>query len=469
LTPRIRPAVFLMPEYALFKPLCRLPEQSLQRQNRGYITECYGKKEVIMADEQELQERIEELERKVQKLKHEIKSSEKQNASYKTNLRQLSKTSEVFAKENERQKSYMRLLLESCPSIIFLLDDKLNYIFGTNNCTEIFSIVNHRILEDNNFRDIVSLYLSPDIGQLIIKESLEIISETKFEGRFNFTLYDNYYTGSATRYTSDSQFMPNGVLITIKNITEIQTTLKLADNLNESKIRFLVNTVNALESPLQSLEFSFENIRNLLPEGKSPGAVFENSAVSLQCIAEIVEEMKNFMYVESGKPETVPQTINLAEELKRIGEEFSNSAKKQYLNCKIEISPNLPAVISIDAVKMERILLCIMKNALQYTKTGYVLFRVMIENDNLYFEIKDTGVGIKTENIPKIFTPFEQFETASGEEQQGIGLGLPIAERLVKALDGYITVESTYGEGSNFCVILPFKKTENGGEYGVGI
>src|SRR5262249_17958563 len=124
------------------------------------------------------------------------------------------------------------------------------------------------------------------------------------------------------------------------------------------------------------------------------------------------------------------------------------------------LEPDLPVQVCGDERALRQILLNLLGNAVKFTKAGGIEFRVTRQGFvngvcELRFEIQDTGQGIATEDLARIF---EAFERADGDTRiEGSGLGLAIPDRLVKALGGRITVTSDFGKGSTFTVTLPFQ------------
>jgi CheY-like chemotaxis protein/anti-sigma regulatory factor (Ser/Thr protein kinase) len=121
-----------------------------------------------------------------------------------------------------------------------------------------------------------------------------------------------------------------------------------------------------------------------------------------------------------------------------------------------EFAADLPEVVYSDDKRIRQILMNILNNALKYTKIGRVMFRVHKEADGqIRFEVADTGIGIREEALPRLFSAFEQLDLARNKGVMGTGLGLAITKRLCNFMNGTIEVESEYNVGSRFIVHLP--------------
>jgi CheY-like chemotaxis protein len=120
-----------------------------------------------------------------------------------------------------------------------------------------------------------------------------------------------------------------------------------------------------------------------------------------------------------------------------------------------EIDPNLPEYLNGDDVRVRQVLLNIIGNAIKYTMAGAVTVRAKADDKRVIFEVADTGVGIKPEDLPFLFQAFSQLDTTKNRHIKGTGLGLAVSSYLVKLMGGSIEVESVYGEGSLFRVLIP--------------
>jgi hypothetical protein len=128
-----------------------------------------------------------------------------------------------------------------------------------------------------------------------------------------------------------------------------------------------------------------------------------------------------------------------------------------------EPSPNLPTVIWADEKRLRQVLIHLLSNAVKFTHQGTIRFQVQTEGKEgsrfrLRFQVEDTGIGIATEHLDRIFLPFEQLSDWK-QKSEGAGLGLSLAKQWVELMDGRIQVESQLGKGSKFWVILDFPET----------
>ena len=143
-------------------------------------------------------------------------------------------------------------------------------------------------------------------------------------------------------------------------------------------------------------------------------------------------------------------------------------AEKQAEQKSLKMNPifdkTLPAYLIGDVIHIKQILLNLINNAVKYTKEGQIDIKVSKneEETKLIFEVKDTGIGIKEENLSVLFDAFMRVDSKKNKKIKGTGLGLAIAKQLVEQMGGMIWVESVYGKGSSFFVQLPMKKVSDG-------
>ncbi|MCJ7666580.1 MAG: ATP-binding protein, partial [Actinobacteria bacterium] len=164
--------------------------------------------------------------------------------------------------------------------------------------------------------------------------------------------------------------------------------------------------------------------------------------------------------IEAGKVEIKRRPVCPRSIFNDIGKIFSVKMNEKGLNFVIDIDKGLPEVLQIDEVRVRQVLFNLVGNAVKFTDEGYIkltvrgTFREKRSKFDLIFSVKDTGIGISTENKKIIFEAFRQSKGQMDEKYGGTGLGLAITEKLVEAMGGKISVDSVVGKGSTFEVKL---------------
>lgn len=168
--------------------------------------------------------------------------------------------------------------------------------------------------------------------------------------------------------------------------------------------------------------------------------------------------------IESGKIEITENPTSILEIVETTADMFSAASAAKGLELLTYVDPNIEAQLFADKTRIAQILTNFTSNAIKYSKKGFILVQAQVMEDcedtqTIAFSCTDTGVGIRAENLQKLFKPFSQIQ--DGEyEAKGYGLGLSICERLAAMMKGTVHVESEYGKGSCFKLVLPLRKME---------
>ena len=235
---------------------------------------------------------------------------------------------------------------------------------------------------------------------------------------------------------------------------ELSISKEIAESANKAKNEFLAKISHEMRTPLTPIIGYSRILAKEINDSSSKEKleIIHTSGIKL---LNFTNELLDFSKIESGKVDLNYETFNIRTLFQDIYHEHIDLAKSKNINFKIDY---LHANVSIysDKIKIYEIAKNIIHNALKYTEKGFVLCDVFVENNTLFFNVYDSGIGISEENIKNIFESFVQI----GNEQSGAGLGLSITKKLLEVLNGKIEVESKVGIGSTFKIQIPIETSQ---------
>ena len=236
-----------------------------------------------------------------------------------------------------------------------------------------------------------------------------------------------------------------------------------AQSANKAKSAFLANMSHEIRTPINVMLGMNEMILRE-SESKEIRQYAKSIERSGGYLISLINNILDISRIESGKMEIEEGKYELRQLLDEVMLIAEKQAEQKSLKMNLIFDKTLPAYLIGDVIHIKQILLNLINNAVKYTKEGQIDIKVSknAEETKLIFEVKDTGIGIKEENLPILFDAFMRVDSKKNKKIKGTGLGLAIAKQLAEQMDGMIWVESVYGKGSSFFVQLPMKKVSDG-------
>ena len=236
-----------------------------------------------------------------------------------------------------------------------------------------------------------------------------------------------------------------------------------AQSANKAKSAFLANMSHEIRTPINVMLGMNEMILRE-SESKEIRQYAKSIERSGSYLISLINNILDISRIESGKMEIEEGKYELRQLLDEVMLIAEKQAEQKSLKMNLIFDKTLPAYLIGDVIHIKQILLNLINNAVKYTKEGQIDIKVSKneEETKLIFEVKDTGIGIKEENLPVLFDAFMRVDSKKNKKIKGTGLGLAIAKQLAEQMDGMIWVESVYGKGSSFFVQLPMRKVSDG-------
>ncbi len=239
-----------------------------------------------------------------------------------------------------------------------------------------------------------------------------------------------------------------------KTDIKLQQTLAMADTANTAKSRFLSNMSHEIRSPLNSI-IGYAHILHkdpTIPEHRKQAV--ETLKRSSEHLSSLIEDILDIARIEARRFELKYEPINFANFIQHLVFIFKTQAEEKGLQFNCYVAHTLPQRVRGDEKRVGQILINLLGNAVKFTQSGEIDFRIGYSSGVANFVISDTGPGIDEEQLETIFQPFIRLNTLTGNANTGSGLGLTISKILADIMGGELTVKSTLGQGSSFAVRL---------------
>ena len=310
------------------------------------------------------------------------------------------------------------------------------------------------------------------ISRKIIRPISELIEDSRRLSRGELGIIIKYKADNEIGLLADSIRMMEKQLKEyieyIRKQTESERNAKeTAINASRAKSDFLANMSHEIRTPINAVlgmnelilrETENDNIRGYAVNIRNAG----NTLLSL------ISDVLDFSKIEAGKMEIIPVRYDLALLLVDLRVMISERAEQKDLTFELKANPAMPKFLYGDNMRLKQCILNLLTNAVKYTQKGGITFSVdftSVKDDDsaimLQISVKDTGIGIKQEDIQKLFSPFERIEEKRNRSIEGTGLGMSIVKRTLDMMGSRLSIESEYGKGSTFSFEVRQKIAEN--------
>lgn len=297
------------------------------------------------------------------------------------------------------------------------------------------------------------------------------IEEFLLKNESGFLLKKRYYQWKRNLLFNDQKRFIGQIIRIMDNTDTYEYTNKLlelkndAEKANRAKSIFLTNMSHEIRTPLNAImgmdelilrESTSEEISGYAGDIKEAGKI----------LLSIINDILDMSRIESGRLEVKTDNYELNSLLYNVYTMISMKAEEKGLSFQMDIDETVPNCLYGDEIRLKQCMMNLLTNAVKYTKKGKVIFKVGFSsrsegNIMLHIEVTDTGIGIRQNDLDKIFRSFERVDYQKNKGIEGTGLGLNITRELVRMMGGSLEVDSVYGEGSTFRFSIPQGVREN--------
>lgn len=251
----------------------------------------------------------------------------------------------------------------------------------------------------------------------------------------------------------------------LEALEESQKALKAAviraESADRAKSDFLANMSHEIRTPINAI-LGMNELINRESSEKTIKEYSSNVADAGNTLLALINDILDFSKIEAGKMEIVPEEYELTDLIREVNNMIGIRCKEKGLEYIVKVNEEIPNKLFGDETRIRQIMINVLNNALKYTDTGSVTLKIDYEktddnNIDLIISSIDTGIGIKEEDIEKLFESFKRIDLEKNRKREGTGLGLTITKSFIDLMDGSIDVSSEYGKGSTFTVRIPQK------------
>ncbi len=369
--------------------------------------------------------------------------------------------------EIRRQKEFVQTLINSQEQIIITSDGKklvsvneMFYDFFAVSSIQEFNIEYgiNCICEMFN-KNSPEGFLQPMIG-----------SETWLDYVASRALYNEVHKAMITRDDTDFIFSVTAAKLpgnrnlksaVFTDITELEVAKTTAELANKSKSEFLANMSHEIRTPMNAI-IGFSELLHEQVEDKRLKQFTKTIQSAGHTLLELINDILDISKIEAGKLEISQNPTNPYHLIEDTANIFSLKVQEKDLDLFVEIDAKIPQTLILDEVRVRQILLNLIGNAVKFTKKGHIKLSAHLEkvddvksSVDLLISVEDTGIGVKEDQLKRIFQSFEQQDGQDNKEFGGTGLGLSISKKLASMMGGELRVESEYGKGATFTLWLP--------------
>ncbi|MGI6664726.1 MAG: ATP-binding protein [Christensenellaceae bacterium] len=399
------------------------------------------------------------LERENKTLKRQLRNMESTLQRNQAMLAARTNINALLTSQQEKMERNMQLLLENTPDIILILDQMGRLSYCTSAFLRVAEIANAGLIEGHPILEIFAP-LVPTAFLTLLEEALgrvftksETLSMNELLQFSKNRAPRNYHVQMVPMLNDKGE--SEGAILFFDDLTEILHAKEEAEKANNAKSEFLATMSHEMRNPLNAI-IGMLQISRATEDIEKCRDAFSHIEIASEHLLGVINDILDMSKIESGKLELGHEAFDLRQVLENAENVmlYRMKDKEQIFHATVDAA--VPDYVMGDAQRLTQVIVNLLSNAVKFTpEGGEISLEVSLLQEKeaawqIYFAIKDTGIGISEEQQKKLFRSFVQADSSVSRRFGGTGLGLAISKSIVELMDGTIGVSSALGEGSCF-------------------